>query len=301
MKILVIGASGFIGNACFKYFSELVDASGKKNETFGFDCAGKMSKNLIIDSDFTALPALISENFDVVLNCAGSSNIQESFTDTGKDFWLNVVFIQNILELIKTLSPATKIINISSAAVYGNPELLPVNEGSPTHPLSPYGLHKLLSEKVMEEYAALFSLNTLSVRIFSAYGPGLKRQFFYDLYSKFNLHPDLVQLNGSGKESRDFIFISDITEALNVLIQKGQFRGTIYNLASEQESFIGASAQLFAEICGYQGEIKFNGQQYAGYPLNWKADTTKLKSTGFSPKISLAAGLELYFNWLKNN
>ena len=121
------------------------------------------------------------------------------------------------------------------------------------------------------------------------------------LYSKFNLNTKFIQLNGTGNESRDFIFISDITNALNVLIQKGQFNGSIYNLASEQESFIGASAELFAKICGYHGDIKFNQQQFAGYPINWKADISKLKSLGFSPEVGLDAGLKLYLNWIKNN
>jgi dTDP-glucose 4,6-dehydratase/UDP-glucose 4-epimerase len=294
MKILVLGASGFIGNACFKYFKE-------KTNTYGLDRAGIPESNLLIDASEDVLTALLEQKFDVILNCAGASNIQDSFINTGSDFLLNVVFVQKILELIKTTTPETKMINISSAAVYGNPPSLPVYEDSPKNPLSPYGLHKLLSEKIMEEYAVHFGLKTLSVRIFSAYGVGLKRQFFFDLYQKMLQDRALVNLSGTGLESRDFIYISDIVKALEVLITKAHFDGGAYNLASEQESFIGEAAQMFSRICNYDGEIRFSQKQLEGYPLNWKANTGKINSLGFATHVDLESGLTLYYQWLKDN
>jgi len=292
MKILVIGAAGFIGNACLNHFSA-------KATTLGVDCAGYPSENLLFDKEFDLIPKLIADTYDVIINCAGSSNIQGSFTDTGNDFKSNVFFVQQLLEYIKALSPTSKLINLSSAAVYGNPERLPITEQAATNPLSPYGFHKLLSEQIMEEYARLSGLNTLSVRIFSAYGAGLKRQFFYDLYSKFKNNHDGIELGGTGRESRDFIYISDILNAIEVMIIKGEYTGSVYNLASQNESFIDETARIFAAICGYTGEISFNQKQFEGYPLNWKADTSKLRSLGFSPAIKLENGLQLYYEWLK--
>jgi dTDP-glucose 4,6-dehydratase/UDP-glucose 4-epimerase len=294
MRILVIGASGFIGKACFNYFKE-------KTDTIGVDRAGVPDSNLLIDASENALVVLIKQKFDVIINCAGASNIQDSFINTGNDFMMNVVFVQKILELIQSSAPETKMINISSAAVYGNPPSLPVYEDSPKNPLSPYGLHKLLSEKIMQEYATLFNLKTLSIRVFSAYGPGLKKQLFYDLYKKFNAGENIVTLNGTGNESRDFIFISDILKALDLLIEKATFDGSAYNLGSQEESFIAPTANLFASICSYKGEIVFTQDQFDGYPLNWKADINKLKSLRFSPSVGLEAGLGLYYKWLQNN
>lgn len=202
MKILILGASGFIGSACFEHFS-------KKNETVGVDRINTFSKNIITDPDNTLIPGLIAKKFDVIINCAGSSNIQASFTNAENDLKLNVTFVQDLLEHVKKLSPNTKIINLSSAAIYGNPKILPIDENSETAPLSPYGSHKLRSEQIMGEYNHFYNLKTLSVRIFSAYGPGLMRQFFYDLYSKFNFNSSNVDLYGTGNESRDFIFVTD--------------------------------------------------------------------------------------------
>lgn len=292
MTVLIIGASGFIGNACFNYFS-------KKNETVGIDRINTSSNTIIIDNDLKIIPNLIAKKFDVIVNCAGSSNIQDSFINTNNDLKLNVTFVKDLLELVRTSSPATKVINLSSAAVYGNPKNLPIKETDPCGPLSPYGLHKQQSEEVMKEHHLRFNLNTLSVRIFSAYGPGLKRQFFHDLYSKFNSGNNTVDLYGTGNESRDFVFISDIVEALDILINKGSFTGEIYNIASGKESFINATAQLFSKITGYTGTLIFTDEHIEGYPINWRADISKLNAMGFSPKIELEEGLKLYYSWLK--
>ncbi|MBA2613903.1 MAG: NAD(P)-dependent oxidoreductase [Bacteroidetes bacterium] len=294
MKILIIGASGFIGNACFNYFS-------KKNETVGVDRINNTSNTIIIENDSTIIPNLVAKKFDVIINCAGSSNIQDSFINTDNDFKLNVTFVKDLMELIKNSSPNTKVINLSSAAIYGNPKSLPIKESTHPNPLSPYGLHKLQSEKILKEYHYLFNLNTLSVRIFSAYGPGLKRQFFYDLYTKFTSGKDQIELLGTGNESRDFIFIADIIDALDVLIHKAKFDGGVYNIGSQRESFIQPTAKIFAKICNYKGEIKFTQKQFDGYPLNWEADISKLRSIGFFPKTKLEEGLKVYFNWIQNN
>lgn len=292
MKILVIGASGFIGNACFSYFSQ-------KAETVGVDRINTSSNTIIIDDGLNVIPALIDKKFDVILNCAGSSNIQNSFSNTDNDLKLNVTFVKDLLELVRTHSPATKVINLSSAAVYGDPKNLPIKETDPCNPLSPYGFHKQQSEQIIKEYHQKYNLNTLSVRIFSAYGPGLKRQFFYDLFSKFNSGNNNVDLYGTGKESRDFVFISDIVDALDILITKGSCRGEIYNIASGKESFINATAELFSSITGYTGKLKFTNEHIEGYPINWRADISKINAIGFSPKIELQEGLNLYYSWLK--
>ncbi|NVO02186.1 MAG: NAD-dependent epimerase/dehydratase family protein [Bacteroidetes bacterium] len=295
MKILILGASGFIGNAAFDYFS-------KQNETTGVDKVNLGRKEIFLDSDFSLTKRLIIESkYDFIINCAGSSDVKDSFINTEKDFIVNVNFVQNVLSVLKSNSPQTKFINLSSAAVYGNPSTLPINENEIINPISPYGFHKFLSEQLISEYSKLFNLGTLSVRIFSAYGNGLKRQLLFDLYSKFNTNPESICLFGTGSESRDFIFITDIINAIEILISNASFKGEVYNLASGEESFINKTALLFASICNYNGEIIFQNSQIQGYPINWKADITKLKSLGFSPQVSLKDGLEEYFSWIDNN
>lgn len=295
MTILILGASGFIGNACYEHFS-------KQHAVSGVDLIDHYSKGLILETETGVIEQLIRDKqFQVIINCAGSANIQKSFSDPKADFLSNTAYVERVLVSLKDHSPHTQFINISSAAVYGNPTQLPVSELADTHPLSPYGTHKLMSEELLSEYNRLFKIPTSSVRIFSAYGTGLKKQFFYDLYQRFHSDPKQITLFGTGYESRDFIFISDLVEALDLLITKAAFKGEVYNLASGVESFIHESASLFAGILNYSGKIHFSNEQLEGYPLNWQADISKLKSLGFEPAITLQEGLRRYAQWLKNN
>lgn len=295
MKILITGAIGFIGRAALDHFSE-------QHQVFGIDLNADRHKNILAHQNFSQTAALVkAEQFDVIINCAGSSNVSQSFHTPENDFSLNTVFVQNILCALQKSSPNTKFLQLSSAAVYGNPETLPVKESHRTKPLSPYGKHKLLSEQLVTSYFEFFGIRGLSVRIFSAYGPGLRRQFFSDLFSKFESDKQQVLLSGTGEETRDFILINDIVKAFDVLIKTASFNGEIYNLASETDLKIRDAAVLFADICGYNGKISFTQKQLEGYPLNWKADMQKLSALGFKPSTAIEQGLQLYFDWIKSH
>ena len=91
MKILVFGASGFIGNACYTYFQ-------KEHEVIGIDVNNSNTTNIIGDTDFSKSKALIKNaHFDIIINCAGSSNIQQSFLNPELDYDLNTRFVEKIL------------------------------------------------------------------------------------------------------------------------------------------------------------------------------------------------------------
>lgn len=295
MKILITGALGFIGGAALDHFSE-------EHQVTGIDLSVHAAKNIIAHQEFSQTKALIkAKQFDVIINCAGSSNVSQSFHTPENDFNLNTVLVQNILCTLQESSPNTKFLQLSSAAVYGNPEALPVKELDRTKPLSPYGKHKLLSEQLVTSYSDFFGIRGLSVRIFSAYGPGLRRQFFSDLFTKFESDKQQILLSGTGEETRDFILINDIIKAFDVIIKNASFNGEIYNLASETDIKIRDAAGLFANICGYNGKICFTQKQLEGYPLNWKADMQKLSALGFKPSTTIEQGLQLYFNWIKSH
>jgi len=291
-KVLVIGASGFIGSNCYSAFKATFDTTGVDVYP-GAD-------GVIQVSDFSETAVLLTEkNFDVVVNCAGSSNVQNSFANPHRDFELNTALVERLLTTIKVASPATRFINLSSAAVYGNPGKLPISETDAPAPLSPYGEHKLQAEQLVQRFFTSEGIKGLSLRIFSAYGVGLRRQFFFDLSQKFTQHPHAVTLYGSGHESRDFVYISDIVAALRCLINNATFDGGTYNLGSGTEAIIGETAHTYADIFGYKGQLLFSNTALAGYPVNWRADITKLRALGFEPAVSLQEGMTLYANWIK--
>ena len=294
MKILIIGSKGFIGSHCVDYFT------AKGFEVFQADVNESSEDNFYKierqNSDFS-IPFKESQ-FDVCINASGSAHVGFSFENPAKDFELNVVNVQKILVAIRNYNPNCKFINFSSAAVYGNPQFMPIIENSNCKPLSPYGFHKLQSELLLTEYHKFFGLNTCSLRVFSAYGPRLKKQLFWDLYQK-SLQSDVVSLFGTGNETRDFIYIDDLLQIIDLVIQNSTFQGSIYNVASEVETTIAEAAQIFIAAFSSEKKLEFSGEVKEGDPIHWLADMNFLKKKGFNPQFDLHLGLKKYAEWLK--
>ena len=296
MKILIIGSEGFIGSHCVDYFHS------KGFEVFQADVNESVENNFYKierqNSDFSA--PFKEHQFDVCINASGSAHVGFSFENPSKDFELNVVNVQKILVAIRDYNPDCKFINFSSAAVYGNPQTLPISENSSCKPLSPYGFHKLQSELLLTEYHNFFGLHTCSLRVFSAYGPRLKKQLFWDLYQK-TLQNDVVSLFGTGNETRDFIYIDDLLQIIDLVINHSSFNGAIYNVASQVETSIAEAAQLFVKAFSPERKIVFNGELKIGDPHNWIADMKMLKEYGYKPQFNLHLGIKQYTQWLKIN
>ncbi len=295
MKILIIGCKGFIGFHVFEYFK-------KQNfEVLGCDVVTDyVSQDYIqIDATNSDYHTIFENNiFDICINCSGAASVPLSLQFPLKDFSLNTLNVFKILEAIKTYQPNCKFINLSSAAVYGNPESLPINENAKLHPLSPYGIHKMQAEEICKEFHTYYGIATCSLRIFSAYGEGLKKQLFWDLYQKF-LNNDSIELYGTGNESRDFIHVDDIVSAIHHVIEKAAFSGSTINIANGEEFTIQLVADLFHKNFGDTKTIRFNNQVKQGDPLNWKADISKLQSLGYSQKVGIENGIQRYIDWIK--
>ncbi|MBL4663625.1 MAG: SDR family oxidoreductase, partial [Flavobacteriaceae bacterium] len=180
MKILIIGSKGFIGSHCVSFFS-------KEHEVWECDVVSDYvtPKYFLIDATNANFnEVMLSESFDICINCAGAASVPDSIKNPLRDFELNVAQVFKQLDAIRQHNPTCKYINFSSAAVYGNPTYLPIDESHPLNPISPYGNHKKMAEEICTEFFENFEIQTCSLRVFSAYGPGLQKQLFWDLYKK---------------------------------------------------------------------------------------------------------------------
>jgi UDP-glucose 4-epimerase len=237
---------------------------------------------------------------DCFIHCAGSADVGASFRDPPKDYRDNVVVTESILESLRNAAPKCRFVLLSSAAVYGNPRRLPVSEQDRCVPISPYGCHKLISEQVVDEYTADHGLKAAVLRIFSAYGSGLRRQVVYDLCTKLTERgASAIQVLGTGEESRDFIHADDIAAAVEHIVSN-ELQG-IFNVASGKETHIAELAAMLKDHTGSHAEIMFTGESRTGDPLRWQADMTRLYETGFRPNISLKEGLKAYVDWFRLN
>jgi dTDP-glucose 4,6-dehydratase/UDP-glucose 4-epimerase len=189
---------------------------------------------------------------------------------------------------------------LSSAAVYGNPEILPVVESVDLKPLSPYGWHKLYAEQVCKEYFYMYNLQTVNLRLFSVYGENLRKQLFWDIFQK-SLRSTNIELFGTGMETRDFIYISDLLEAISCVLRFGLFNGESVNIASGVETTIQHAATVFCKALNNKLTLNFNKIVKPGDPLNWKADISLVKSFGFEAQVSVEDGMNNIATWLKEN
>lgn len=292
MRAIVVGASGFIGQNVTQRLQtdqrDVLPVGGESRiESTPADAAGWR------DLFATHGP------FDVCINCAGRAHVGRSISDPLQDFSGNSQLVFWLLDAIRQNCSDCRFLNISSAAVYGTPERLPIEESQALRPISPYGWHKRIAEQICEEYSICYGLRTCSVRGFSVYGPGLRKQLFWELAARTR-QPGRLELYGTGLETRDFIYIDDFVDALIAVLESAEFYGECINVASGTPTSIQSAATLFLKAFGYDDPPVFSGATKSGDPTAWHADITKLASLGFHPRIPFEQGIEATAKWIKS-
>ena len=278
MNVLIIGSKGFIGGHAYPFFS-----AQPGYECWGCDVAVDYTDDryILVDSsaaDFNE----VFENyaFDVCINCSGAASVPDSLNNPLRDFSLNTFNVVKMLDAIRKHRPLCRFINLSSAAVYGNPQKLPISETDPILPVSPYGMHKMQAEQICHSFYNYWRTPTCSLRIFSTFGLGLQKQLFWDLYHKL-IAQKTVTLFGTGHETRDYIYIADILQAMQLVIEKADFIGESINIANGYQCTTKQAAETFYKHLGWDGTIKFAGNSRKGDPLNWERGITELKRLGY--------------------
>lgn len=297
MKILVLGSHGFIGSKVFAFYS-----NRKNVEVWGCDIVVAYgAKNyIVLDTNSNQYENVFdSRYFDVCINCIGAASVPDSGQNPLRDYYLNTKIVFDVLDAIRKFSPSTKFLNLSSAAVYGNPVKLPVNEMDTLAPLSPYGWHKYQSELICKEFYQIYDIRTCSLRVFSAYGPGLKKQLFWDWHEKIQTSSH-IELYGTGRESRDFIFIDDLVNAIDVVVENANFLADTINIGNGKEVYIEEAIKVFEAKSKLSFSYVFNNQFRKGDPLNWCADISTLLNLGYKQKVNFESGIEQFNKWLES-
>ena len=296
--VLITGVTGFIGRYIARYFHK------KEWKTIGVSNSPPENAPLAVLSDYyqLSLPHFNFSNIikdelpNLCIHCAGRASVGISLDYPLEDFYANTNLTIEVLNTLRLYAPQCKFIFLSSAAVYGNPSSLPISETHYTLPISPYGFHKLQSEQICQEFSKIYGLKTAIVRIFSSYGPGLRRQVVWDICSKA-LTNSSIELRGTGNESRDFIHPWDIAQAIEIIHNESELSGDIYNLANGEEVSIKELTNLIIQCLDINPIVNFDNIMAQGNPLNWKADISKIKFIGFSPLVEFKKGIGTFVKW----
>jgi UDP-glucose 4-epimerase len=195
MRVVVTGAAGFLG----KYIIENLHARYPGAQVFGIGrhAAPGIEAMVLPSETFCHLVRDISP--DVLIHAASPASVPFSVQHPFADFTGSVGVFAHVLDCVRLYAPACKVVLLSSAAVYGDPIILPVHEQSTLAPVSPYGFHKQMCELLAQEYVRVYGLKVAGVRIFSAYGNGLRRQLLWDICQQV-LQTGAIYLSGTGQE-----------------------------------------------------------------------------------------------------
>jgi len=296
--ILILGGGGFLAGHVARHYGQ----RGWRVIAVG-NAAGRAQADIahvwrLPHPDLAHL--LATEQPDLVVNAAGRASVGASLVEPLADFEGSAVLTFRVLDDMRRTCPEAAFILLSSAAVYGEPEQLPVREDATIAPISPYGWHKAAAETVVLEHARQFGLRTASLRLFSAYGAGLRRQVVWDLTQRALKTPDVpLTLQGCPEDSRDFVHGSDVAAALDAVFQGGDLAGEAYNVAAGVETPIGALASMILQAIGRADEIEFDQQRRTGNPARWQADIGRLTSLGYAPAWTLEQGVAELVNLAK--
>lgn len=293
MRILVVGSEGFIG-------AHVVAALRGSCEVFRADIVSKVESDYLYydaeNPDYAQLFTTVAP--DVCINCSGAASVPASLDNPRRDYLLNTRRVVEMLDALRTSSSHTRFVHLSSAAVYGNPITMPVTESETIAPVSPYGWHKYYGELACREYHEQFGMQTVSLRIFSAYGPGLKKQLFWDVFNRARGQQSL-ELFGTGEETRDFIFIEDLVSCISMILKSNVFDGGVINVASGVSVSVKTAVTTLLTHLDWKPMLTFSGSARQGDPIRWQADITRLKKLGFEPEYDISSGLCKVAAWLK--
>ncbi len=295
-KVLVTGSSGQLGSfAC-----ELLV---KSNDVVGLDIRPQpyeQLKEISVLGDITK-PADVRKavkGVGAVVHCAAQVSVEKSILDPLSDSKTNVLGTVNLLHE-SAHAGIKRFIYVSSAAVFGPPECIPIDEDHPTQPMSNYGASKLAGEKYTLAYAKTSAMEVVSVRPFNFYSTRADPESPYSgVITKFVSRlkagrPPVIE--GDGKQTRDFIHARDIVEMLVLVLNKKGVNGEVFNCGSGVSTSILELANKAIAVSGHRLRPEFTSPRVGDIKDSLSNNTKALKLLGFRPKISLDDGLAELF------
>ena len=289
-RILVTGISGFIGSSLGAYFAakgSLVVGLSRRDTLSSF-----RSENIRTDYETVEIAQTVKRfRPDIIIHAAGSSSIKESLENPSEDFSKSVALTQRLLEGVRISGVRPRIVFPSSAAVYGDPAQIPVAENAPLRPISPYGYHKSVCEMLVKEYALVYGIPSLVMRLFSVFGPRQKRLLMWELFDQFGSRQEVV-IEGTGNEARDYIHVADLACLVGQLLSRIEEAFLVVNVATGRATTVREAAYLMKNLLNSEKPIVFQGKARPGDPLKWQADvslyetlTKSAVNTDFSSRL----------------
>jgi UDP-glucose 4-epimerase len=297
MRFLVVGGAGFIGSHLVQ---RLLSRAGAEVVVFDNFSSGRMwhlndclgaNRLKIIRGDAKELESLkkAMEGADVVFHFASNPDIAKAVLQPDIDFWEGTYLTQNVLEAMRQIG-TQRLLYASGSGVYGDTGNTPVSEDfGPMLPISTYGASKLAGEALLCAYCHMFDMHGVAFRFANVVGPRQTHGVAYDFIRNLFREPFRLSILGDGEQSKSYIHVQDILDAMLLILDR-QWEGfEYYNVATEDYVTVRQIADLVVERMGLRSVT----YEFSGGRRGWKGDvpivrfhSSKIRALGWKNRFS---------------
>ena len=312
MNFLITGAAGFLGSALANHLSQ------QGHQVRGLDDLSTGDKDALSpDVHFTRgdvndRPKLwtLLQDVDVVYHLAARVSVPESVLYPREYNAVNVGGTVSLMEAMRDVG-VRRVILASSGAVYGDvplPHLSPegeertapkLSESTPPNPRSPYAVSKLAAEHYIRTIGALWGIETVSLRIFNAYGPGQRIPVSHPPvvphFIRQTARNGTLVIHNDGSQTRDYVYVDDVISALTATTTAPDLDGLVINIGSGEETSVRELVNTVTEVIPGKAEVIYNPRVSGGVSRMCADLSLAKKKLGYQPSVSLADGLRMTF------
>ena len=322
MNCLITGGCGFIGINFIKYLLNknenhrirVVDnlSVGKRENLSSISEFAEITRDEIGEAPVEGVELIVGDvldeslpmpacrGMDTVVHLAANTGVIPSIEDPRSDCMSNVVGTFNYLEAAR-LNGVRCFVFASSGAPLGE-QKPPIHEEMVPHPISPYGASKLCGEAYCSAYYGAFALDTVVLRFGNVYGAhSTHKGSVVAKFIKHILASESLPIYGDGTQTRDFIYIDDLIEAILLALDRPHVGGQVFQIATHKEHTVAEVAEEINRLAhmylGRRSPIIFEKERRGEVRRNYSDISKAKKLLGFEPKYDLKRGLEKTFKW----
>jgi UDP-glucose 4-epimerase len=301
-RVLVTGGCGFIGANLVRFIRDRTPWQVRVVDDLRTGNPDHVPADLaeVRVGDVTGPEVLEAalEGVDAVVHLASQTGVQPSVEDPVKDFQGNPAATFRVLDGCRR-GGIGRVVFASSGAAVGEAEP-PIHEEVVPRPVSPYGAGKLAGEAYCRAFAASFGMDTVALRFSNVYGPfSAHKNNAVPNFIKLSLSGEPIVIFGDGSQTRDFIHVDDLCEAILRSLMVEGIAGEVFQVATGRETSITELAKLVQKATGGTGEIRFEPRR-PGEVYRSAVDVSKARRMlGFEPAVDLPGGLDRTARWYR--
>jgi dTDP-glucose 4,6-dehydratase len=307
MRILVTGGAGFIGSNFVHYvirehpdyeivvLDKLTYAGRKENLQDILDRITFLKGDITVREDV----AKAARRCDCIVNFAAETHVDRSILQAGTFVLTDVLGVYNLLETARE-SNVSRFVQISTDEVYGHILTGSFKETDKLNPRNPYSASKAGAELLCQAYFETYGLPVVITRSSNNYGPYQHPEKLIPKTIINALSNKPVPVYGTGKNVRDWLYVEDNCEAIDVTMHKGK-SGEIYNVGANQELKNIQVVKTILELTDKPKSLIRFVEDRLGHDLRYSLQTEKIQKLGWKPKTKFEAGIEKTVQWYRQN